>query len=242
MRTGEVAPPRGTRERIVEAARVLFWEQGYASTGMAQILESADARSGSLYHFFPTKEDLLVAVLEHYKDLLGPAVLDPVAARVSDPLERVFGILDGYRQQLVATRFERGCPIGNLALEVSNSVKGARRPLVENFELWRLAVRRCFDEARDRLPEETDTGALALFVLTTMEGAVLLSRAYRSIEPYDAAISSLRDAIERLVAAGTRWDGHSRKTGRTHGSQESSGRADGRARVRGAPRSRRGRR
>ena len=52
-----------TRDRLVEAARTLFWKHGYASTGIAQILKEADAGSGSLYYFFPTKEDLLLAVL-----------------------------------------------------------------------------------------------------------------------------------------------------------------------------------
>ena len=53
-----------TRERIVEAARQLFFRQGYTATGISQILKAAEAKSGSLYHFFPSKEDLLAAVLE----------------------------------------------------------------------------------------------------------------------------------------------------------------------------------
>src|SRR5258708_25671141 len=105
-----------TRERLVEAARTLFWEQGYANTGIAQILKAADVGSGSLYHFFPTKEDLLLAVLHKYKDLLWPMVIQPVFDRVQDPIERIFAVLDGYRQMLLATEFAIGCPIGNLAL------------------------------------------------------------------------------------------------------------------------------
>src|SRR5262249_62212110 len=102
-----------TRERLVEAARTLFWEQGYTATGIAQILKRADAGSGSLYYFFPTKEDLLLAVLEWYRENLGPAVVEPVLARVSDPIERIFGILDGYRQGLPAARLSPGGPPGH---------------------------------------------------------------------------------------------------------------------------------
>src|ERR1051326_3332783 len=115
-----------TRDRLVEAARRLFWEQGYTSTGIAQILEAADAGSGSLYYFFPTKEDLLLAVLDWYLDNLGAMIVDPVFARVSDPIERIFGILDGYRRQLLATDFAHGCPVGSLALELANSHPAAR--------------------------------------------------------------------------------------------------------------------
>ena len=90
-----------TRDRLVEAARLLFWKHGYAATGIAQILKEADAGSGSLYYFFPTKEDLLLAVLEWYRENLWTAVVQPVFERVSDPIERIFGILDGYRRGLL---------------------------------------------------------------------------------------------------------------------------------------------
>src|ERR1700733_7980658 len=94
-----------TRDRLGEAERTLFWGHGKAGTGIAQTLEEADPGSGSLYYFFPTKEDLLLAVLEWYRENLGPAVVEPVLGRVSDPIERIFGILDGYRQGLLATGF-----------------------------------------------------------------------------------------------------------------------------------------
>jgi AcrR family transcriptional regulator len=194
-----------TRARLVEAARQLFWEQGYANTGIAQILKSADALSGSLYHFFPTKEDLLLAVLEGYKDLLLPMVVQPVFDRVSDPIERVFGILDGYRRGLLASDFRYGCPIGNLALEVGNDLPAARGLIAENFTGWCAVIEGCLNEATGRLPAELDRAALARFVLTTMEGAVMLARSYRTIEPYDTAVSQLRDFFDRLLKDGGQW-------------------------------------
>jgi AcrR family transcriptional regulator len=194
-----------TRQRLVDAARTLFWEQGYANTGIAQILKAADARSGSLYYFFPTKEDLLLAVLEQYKELLWPIVVQPVFDRVADPIERIFGILDGYRRQLLATQFQHGCPIGNLALEVSNSQPAARELVAENFTGWRGAVEQCMRDAAGRLPEGLDLEQLALFVLITMEGAVMLARTHHRIEPYDTAVTQLRDYFERLLKDGSDW-------------------------------------
>jgi TetR/AcrR family transcriptional regulator, transcriptional repressor for nem operon len=194
-----------TRERLVQAARTLFWEQGYTATGIAQILKTAGVNSGSLYHFFPTKEHLLLAVLEWYSDNLYSMVIDPVTARVTDPIERVFGVLDGYRQQLIATEFAKGCPIGNLSLELSDRYPDARKILARNFQNWREAIRSLLDDAAGRLPEGTDTGPLATFVLTTMEGAVMLCRAYRDATPYHEAVTQLRDYFDRLLADGTDW-------------------------------------
>jgi TetR/AcrR family transcriptional regulator, transcriptional repressor for nem operon len=194
-----------TRERLVEAARTLFWRHGYASTGIAQILKEADAGSGSLYYFFPTKEDLLLAVLEWYRENLWSEVVGPVFDRVIDPIERIFGILDAYRQGLLMTNYQRGCPIGNLSLELADSHPAARQLLAVNFTGWRKVVETCLAEAAQRLPQSLDHEQLALFVLTTMEGAVMLARAYQSVEPYDAAVTQLRDYFDRLLRDGTDW-------------------------------------
>jgi TetR/AcrR family transcriptional repressor of nem operon len=164
-----------TGERLVEAARILFWKHGYSSTGIAQILKEADAGSGSLYYFFPTKEDVLLAVLEWYRENLWSQVVQPVFDRVTDPIERIFGILDAYRRGLLMTSFQHGCPIGNLALELSHSHPAAQELLAVNFTGWRKAIEQCLAEAADRLPETPDREQLAPFVLTTMEGSVMLA-------------------------------------------------------------------
>jgi AcrR family transcriptional regulator len=196
-------PQHETRERIVEAARGLFFKQGYTATGMSQILEAAKANSGSLYHFFPSKEDLLAAVLEKYQSMLEPHVLQPAFAREKDPIKRLFAILEGYRLLLESTNFELGCPIGNLALEVSNSQKKARKLIIANFNAWREAVSGLIEKGADRMPADLDPTAVATYVLATMEGAVMLARAYRSFEPFDQAINQLEKYINRLVRDGS---------------------------------------
>jgi TetR/AcrR family transcriptional regulator, transcriptional repressor for nem operon len=201
-----MAPETDTRERILEAARLLFLKHGYTATGIAQIVGEARAKHGSLYYFFPTKEDLLLAVLERYKELLWPLVIQPVFDRVADPIERIFGVLDGYRRMLLATSFNQGCPIGNLALEMSEASPGARKLIAENFTNWKKAIEQCLDDAADRLPEDVDRQSLASFVLTVMEGGMMLSRAYKSIEPFEPSVVRLRDYFDRLLAAGTDWN------------------------------------
>ncbi len=181
----------------------LFAFQGYGNTGLAQIARKAGVLPGSLYHFFPTKEDLLAATLEERLRLLAPEVLDPIWSRIDDPIERVFGLLDGYRQMLIVTEFSHGCPIGNLAIELAESNPNIRPLLAANFDNWLDAVGGCFAAAADRLPEGADPRQLAVFVLTTMEGAVMLARTHRGFEAYDAAVATLRDYVERLIAAGT---------------------------------------
>ncbi|MBI5707468.1 MAG: TetR/AcrR family transcriptional regulator [Armatimonadetes bacterium] len=194
-----------TRERLIEAARDLFLIQGYNATGVAQILKQAGVNSGSLYYFFPTKEDLLLAVLEWYRDNIYEGLLKPVFERVDDPVERIFGVLDGYRQVIMMTDFQYGCPIGNLALELANSHPKAMQLVSANFDNWRKTIEECIQAAAGRFPEDVEGAALAAYTLAVMEGAVMLSKSYRSLDPFDQAISQLRDHYDRLIADGTAW-------------------------------------
>ena len=198
-------PPKGerkTRDRLIEVAMELFYQQGFHATGLAQILKQAGVNSGSLYHFFDSKEELLLAVLDRYREILRPVLLQPIFDQVADPVERIFALLGVYRQGLVMTDCAAGCPIGNLALELREFHPKAHQKIAENFEDWRQAVRECLDEAADRLPERVDREALATLILAAMEGGVMQSRAYRAIDPFDASVAMLRDYIDRLLAEG----------------------------------------
>lgn len=194
-----MSPAADTRDRLIDAALELFVYQGYAATGLAQVARKAQVLPGSLYYFFPTKEDLLLATLERRKQTLYEGVLQPIWESTNDPIERVFGLLAGYRQMLELTEFKHGCPIGNLVLELAETHPRARGLLVQNFDGWLDAVEQCFASAQDRLPPGASPRQLAVFVLTTMEGAVMLARAYRNFEAYDAAVVHLREYVERLL-------------------------------------------
>jgi AcrR family transcriptional regulator len=176
-----------TRERIVEAARFLFWEKGYAATGLAELLARAGANSGSFYHFFDSKDAVLRTVLDTYVRLLEPVIVQPIWRAREDPIDRIFALLDSYRQRLIDTDCQYGCPIGRLALELDPENAPAHRLIADNFTAWKQAVEACVRAAGIAQPAD-----VADFVLTVMEGAVMQSRAYRSIDPFDACIRQLR--------------------------------------------------
>jgi TetR/AcrR family transcriptional repressor of nem operon len=190
-----------TRDRILLTAMKLFAEKGYLSTSVADILKEADAHSGSLYHFFPTKQDVLVAVLGLYRDGIGPMLLEPAWKGVRNPISRIFALLAAYRRMLVQTGCLYGCPIGSLALELHEPDPQVREMLAANFAGWVSHVEACLEAARERLPVKTDTHALATFVLTVMEGGVMQSRTHRTLEAFDAGVALLKDYFTRLEKA-----------------------------------------
>lgn len=171
---------------------------------MAELLAHAEVNSGSFYHFFDSKEALLRAVLEGYLELLGPMIVAPAHAAARDPLGRIFAILAGYRERIVATESRYGCPLGRLALEIDPENAPAHALIARNFSGWTDAIRECLEAMRGELPAETDRDALAAFVLVTMEGGVMLARSYRSVEPFDRAVAQLREHFRLLLDAGAR--------------------------------------
>jgi AcrR family transcriptional regulator len=191
-----------TRNRILMTAMELFWEKGYNSTSVSDILSRSQVHSGSLYHFFPGKQDVLVGVLEFYRDGIEENLLNPVWDGVEDPIERIFALLDGYRTQLVLTDCTYGCPIGNLALEIHEPDPKVRELLAANFSNWSQAIEGCLEAAGDRLAPDIDRRALAEFVLTVMEGAVMQSRTYRDLGHFDRNIAVLRSHFDLLERVG----------------------------------------
>jgi TetR/AcrR family transcriptional regulator, transcriptional repressor for nem operon len=188
------------RDRIVRSALQLFAEKGYGSTSVAEILTAADVNAGSLYHVFPGKQDVLLAVLDAYLEGLEPMLLRPAWEGVTDPIERVFALLGKYRALLVSTDCTYGCPIGSLALELHEPDPAVRERLARNFERWVDAIERCFIDAGDRLPGDLDRRQLAMLALATMEGGVMVSRTDRTMRAFDDAVAAFRTYIDYLQA------------------------------------------
>ena len=177
----------------------LFWEKGYGSTSIADILSRSQVNSGSLYYAFPGKQDVLVAVLAAYRDGIRPMLLEPAWAGVEDPIERVFALLAKYRELIVQTDCTYGCPIGSLALELHEPDPAVRTLLADNFDNWVAAVEQCFRDAAHRFRPGADFRSLAEMALTVMEGGVMQARTYRDVAHFDRAVGQFRNFVESLM-------------------------------------------
>ena len=183
------------------AAMDLFWAKGFQSTSIADILSRTQVHSGSLYHFFPGKQQLLVEVLEAYRDGIEPWLLAPAWTGIDDPRERIFALLNGYRTNLVASDFTYGCPIGSLALEIHEPDPAVRELLAANFANWTAAIEGCLTDMGDRLPPGIDRRSLAELILTVMEGAIMQSRTFHDIGVFDRNVAMLAAHIDTLETA-----------------------------------------
>ena len=189
------------REKIIHAAMELFWLKGYNSTSIADLLSRTQLNSGSLYHAFPSKQDVLIGVLETYRDGIEAMLLEPAWSKIDDPIEKIFALLAAYRTMIVESECAYGCPIGSLALELHEPDPPVRALLAQNFDKWTGAIEACLSDARKRLPKSTDRRALAQFILTTMEGGVMQARTHRDVSYFDRGIAQLRTHFDLLQKA-----------------------------------------
>lgn len=188
-----------TRDKIIRTAMDLFWVKGYQSTSISDILSRSQVHSGSLYHFFPGKQDVLVAVLETYRDEIDVGLLNHAWEGVDDPVEKIFALLNGYRMHLLTTDYQYGCPIGSLALELHEPDPRVRQLIDRNFRNWVEAVEGCLEEASDRFPQDLDRRSLAEFILTIMEGAIMQARTAHDIGVFDRNVEVLRGHLDLLM-------------------------------------------
>ena len=187
-----------TRQRLIDAASVLFRRQGLTATGIKQILAEADAPFSSLYHHFPGGKDELAAKAiadagQHYEALVG-AVWDSG----TDLETSVAMVFDGAAELLVATDYADACPIATVALEVASTNEPLRAATAEVFESWIAGATELFAAAGIARGTSRE---LALTMLSLLEGAFLFSRALRATEPMEIAGASAVAAVRAALAA-----------------------------------------
>jgi AcrR family transcriptional regulator len=188
----------GTKERIVERSAELFRRQGFAGTGVKQIVAEASAPFGSLYHFFPGgKEQLGEEVIRSSGAIYGQ-LLDAFFRPGEDPVAATRNFFAAAAVGVRESDYADACPIATVALEVSSTSEPMRQACADVFESW-------VDAATERLVEAGLTRKrsreLAFSLIAALEGAFVLARALRSTEPIDVAGASMTAEMRDAVAA-----------------------------------------
>jgi len=170
-----------TKTRILSIARELFHGRSYADVGIKEICELAKVQKGSFYHFFPSKQDLAMAVIDNMADDWAHGFVAEAFDQALPPLERLDYMIDAaYYWQKAAKDIEGrmpGCLFGNLALEVSTRDEVLRAKLNAVFDKASSRFHEALDEAVERgeIPP-LNTQATAAAMLAFLEGVILLAK------------------------------------------------------------------
>jgi TetR/AcrR family transcriptional repressor of nem operon len=191
------------RERLLGSARELFHQRGFNAVGVNDICSAAGVNKGSFYHFFPSKQQLALDVVDAYW-LLARQRLESHLLGDEPPLQRLRAfcrsLYDDHRTACATSGVQRGCPLGNLGLEMSTQdpllrdrVGQAFDAQIGYFERLLRQARQAGDVAADLDPRRTAVSLVAL-----LEGRILLSKVHND----PALLADLEAEALRLVTGG----------------------------------------
>lgn len=186
---------RATLERILDSASELFYRQGVRATGLEQIIEDSQTGKGQLYHYFSSKNDLVLAVIERQIDQVIDAQ-QPLLGEIDN-----WAAIDAWLELLVELNRDADdpvrCPLGALAAELAENDPAARAALAKGFARWAdlvaAGLRRL--QTRGALRPEADPDALALAALASYQGGLLLAQLDGTLKPLRAALNSAAAAL-----------------------------------------------
>ena len=177
-----------TRARIVEEAAALIHERGVAATTLEDVKAAAEVSGSQLYHYFPDKDELVQAVIDYHADA--------IVSRNRQVLGTANGV-EAWRKMVITaakrTKAKGGCALGSLVGQVAESDPEARALIASGFDQWAAALGDGLRSlhAEGKLPPGVDPDDLAVTLLATLEGGLLLAQAQRSTRPFETAVNTL---------------------------------------------------
>jgi AcrR family transcriptional regulator len=184
-----------TRDRLIAASAQLFSRQGYAGTGVKQIVDAARAPFGSMYHFFPRGKEELGAETIRWSGAMYGQLIEFFYQPGADPVEATRRFFEGAADTVRDTDYVDACPIATVALEVASSSEPLRQATADVFEAWLASLVAHFTN-RGLTPVQARHLAVSLFSL--LEGAFILARATRD---HNHVRTAGRTAAEAVRAA-----------------------------------------
>jgi AcrR family transcriptional regulator len=184
---------------MVRSAAQLIRRKGVSGTGMREIVSSAGSPRGSLQHYFPGGKDELVGEALMWMGGVACRRVGRALGRseAGKPSALLTGLLDDWRRDLVRENYEAGCPLLATAADAEATSEGIRRVVRRAFDGWQTQLESALVELgipRSRGP------ALASLVISSLEGAIALSRIRRDVSPLNAVSEELGPVLDAAVA------------------------------------------
>lgn len=174
-----------TRNRIIEAGAEIIHLHGFQGTGLKAILDAASVPKGSFYHYFKSKEDFGIAVIEYYEEL-GRNIILPILQDTSlTTIERFLKMFTRFREINEQHHCARGCLLANLSQEMAALSEPIRIRLNESYKRTIEAFANVIREGQEKDEIRADISAedAATFIHFSRNGAMVNMKVSGSVEP-----------------------------------------------------------
>jgi TetR/AcrR family transcriptional repressor of nem operon len=178
-----------TKQRLLEAGLYLLLKYGYNDLGIQGVLEATGVPKGSFYHYFSSKEDYALQVIDLYMAEVHAGLDASLGDATLSPLDRVRRFFELSRDKYSRDGY-LGCMLGGLGQELSGASEVFREKIESCFSVIAGRIADCLEEARRQgdLPSQADARSLADLLLNCWEGAALRSRLGRDAAPLQAML------------------------------------------------------
>ncbi|MDJ0837206.1 MAG: TetR family transcriptional regulator C-terminal domain-containing protein [Acidobacteriota bacterium] len=191
---------RDTKKRLLEKGLEILMHKGYNHTGIQEVLAAVGVPKGSFYHYFRSKHDFGMQILEYYTRESQVAMQEIFDDPKATPLQRIKNFFAFGREKMAANNFSGGCFIGNMSQEMGDLCPEFQEVLESKWAVMRDNFVKCIREARESGELQTGLAAedLADFLINSWQGALMRMKVAKSSRPLDVFTSAV---FERLVTS-----------------------------------------
>lgn len=196
-----MSAPGTHREALLDAAQRLMLSKGYPATKVDEVCEAAGVTKGSFYHHFGSKDDLALALIDHYFGAIAGALGAGRWASVEDPRRKLLAFLDHAIRASQDGMFKRGCLLGSFALDLSETHPEIRRELDDRFaRLLEVVEPVLRDALRAAGRAKPKPGALAKQFMSVLQGSIVLAKAGGDHSEVASGLRCYREMVAALIA------------------------------------------
>jgi TetR/AcrR family transcriptional repressor of nem operon len=192
--------PDATRDKLLKAAFEEIYRRGFQAASLDTILAKAGVTKGALYHHFPDKASLGYAVVDEVVKGLLLERWGVLAPPSGDPVTALQRILKGRAANVTTREVELGCPLNNLAQEMSPLDQRFRRGVNDTFDIWTDSVAKDLERGQEEgtVRSDVDGRKVAGFVVASIEGSFGLAKGAQSAAMLRSNLEVLSGFLESL--------------------------------------------
>ncbi|MGD0886330.1 MAG: TetR family transcriptional regulator C-terminal domain-containing protein [Thermodesulfovibrionales bacterium] len=190
------------RSAILEKGAQIIHRKGFNHSGIQEILDAAGVPKGSFYHYFKSKEDFGLNLLDHYATYFISRAESQMKDKKVPPIKRLKDFFEGFRFFFESNGCELGCPIGNLSQEMGDLSPAFRKRLEEIFLMMRSRIAGVLNEALrgGDLPGSLNANEMADFIVNSWEGAIVRMKVQKNTEALQLFDRMIFDSILKPTA------------------------------------------